>query len=76
VNTDSRPATGHAVPQQRHLGITALSLHKLDAVAACVGVLLGLEVVQGHANLAQQGVAQVLELACRTQSAVSSKGQV
>lgn len=38
------------------------SLLELNAVAARVGVLFCLEVVQGHAKLTQDVVAQVLQL--------------
>ena len=40
------------------------SLLEADGVGAGGGVLVGLEVVQRHAELAQHGVAQLLQLAC------------
>lgn len=59
----------HTLPVQlaHSLGHSQLRLlHKLDAVAACGGVLLGLEVVQRHPKLPEDVVAQILQLACHT----------
>ena len=40
------------------------SLLEIDGVGACVGVFLGLEIVQGHPKLAQDCVSKVFKLAC------------
>ena len=57
----------------------ATAIVEVNAVAACVGVLLHLEIVQRHAELSEHGVAEVLQLACKARllpvSAVTARRQ-
>jgi hypothetical protein len=44
-----------------------LALVERDAIRARIGILHSLEIIQAHPEFSQQGVAQILELACAMQ---------